>query len=394
MDNSRSKLRTWERRIETAKQKHRPKLKKWSKDRFADRSVLGRFSNFISTFSNLSKQIRDVSVLTANTKSPSSLQVIDRVSCDTMTLHEFIEYYERPELPCIISNIPKFENWAAVDKWKIRNKELLNHKLGSRYFKVGEDDDGYKVKIRMKYFLKYLKNNNDDSPLYIFDGNYDDDDVSKCLLNDYKIPSYFPDDLFHLVGESRRPPYRWFLIGPSRSGTCIHIDPLGTSAWNTVLEGRKLWVLFPPGTNKSIAKGLDVIKKGEDDEAINYFVDILPRIQQKHGAELQILQFIQEPGDTVFVPVGWWHAVLNLEDSIAITQNFCSRTNFDKVWRRARTGRKKMSVKWLKKLRVSYPDIASRAELLNEVDGFEMENTSTAAVKDSEEQPKKKRKKH
>lgn len=48
----------------------------------------------------------------------------------------------------------------------------------------------------------------------------------------------------------------------------MHIDPLGTSAWNTVVSGRKLWVLFPPHVNKNIAKGKDVLKHGEDDEPV------------------------------------------------------------------------------------------------------------------------------
>nr|CCA22232.1 histone arginine demethylase putative [Albugo laibachii Nc14] len=333
--------------VNDAKRRHRTDIAfdAWNREGFAD------------------KDICDLPV-------DESSNTIQREHCRELTVNRFIKEYEKRYIPVVIDGIPEEQQWKAITEW---SHKRLRKTYRSAMLKCGEDDDGKTIRMKLKYFLKYLKRQRDDSPLYVFDSNFDERNDTKSLLNEYSVPKYFAEDFFEFVGERRRPPYRWFLVGPKRSGTCVHVDPLGTSAWNTLISGRKRWVLFPSKVGKEVVQGKEFIKSGEDDEAINYFSTILPRIKKAYGHNvLQCIEFMQYPGETVFVPAGWWHAVLNAEDTVAVTQNYCSSQNFERVWRKTRCGRKRMAVKWLKKLQQYRPDLARLAIQWNEQDAFEM----------------------
>jgi histone arginine demethylase JMJD6 len=291
---------------------------------------------------------------------------ITRVKRKDITPEWFMENCMKPSRPIIVEGVT--DGWPAMERWCI---DAMEERFRQVAFKVAKDDKGKKLRMKFKYYADYLRHQQDDSPLYLFETNMDDNGYIRPLRDDFEMPDLFQHDYFALVNEDSRPPHRWFCIGPKRSGTTVHIDPLGTSAWNVVTHGQKHWVLMDPKETKRVVKGKDVVKDGEDDEAIMYFDFILPRIKRAHP-ELVIYEGLQNPGEVIFVPGDWWHGVLNTQDCVAVTQNMCGPDNFDLVWTRTRKEREKVAYLWLRNMRKFAPKLHERALELNQRDKFRM----------------------
>jgi histone arginine demethylase JMJD6 len=97
-----------------------------------------------------------------------------------VTLAEFIERFEKPRRPCIITDA--MTDWPANDEWTY---DKLNIRFAGHKFKVGSDDDGYAVRLKFAHIHHYVTDPahmRDDSPMYIFDGSFGDKEGSQPLL--------------------------------------------------------------------------------------------------------------------------------------------------------------------------------------------------------------------
>jgi hypothetical protein len=186
----------------------------------------------------------------------------------------------------------------------------------------------------LKIYVDYMNNNADESPLYLFDRGFVekmDLSVGKASSNaSYWIPNCFGEDLFAALGD-QRPDSRWLIIGPARSGSTFHKDPNATSAWNAVLRGSKYWIMFPSNGGSPPPPGVYV---SEDQSEVTSPLSILEWLIGFHAEARRTsgcMEGICNEGEILHVPSGWWHLVVNLDASIAITQNFVPRSHLSSV---------------------------------------------------------------
>lgn len=297
-------------------------------------------------------------------------ETIERRS--NLSVEEFIEKYEKPGIPVIIQGLS--DDWIASKEW---TKENLLRRYGDVKFRTGSG-----FKLTLSNYFKYLETQCDTRPLYLFDQNYPTN--AKPMGEEYSIPEHFKEDLFKYTGEER-PPWRWILFGPAGSGAPFHIDPRGTSAWNTVLYGKKRWALYPPEIQPP------GVGPHDDDyytapSSLRWLLEVYPNIKNHH---IKPLECIQRPGETLFIPSGWWHQVYNTEDTMAITHNFASTSNFDKVCRELTKNRDEFSdifYEEIKKRRKDLYQIWKEIQLEydeNMSESFEESSSSDSSSSDS-----------
>lgn len=250
-------------------------------------------------------------------------KTVERASSEELSVADFQERFQSKSIPVCICGLTG--GWVASDSWSFAS---LVERFGQEEFRF---DDNFGEKIELRAYAEYIQSTVDDCPLGLYDSQFAENPNSplSALVEEYAVPPYFAgNDLFAGLPQDIRPPWRWLLVGTGRSGTELHIDPLYTSAWVTLLEGRKRWCFFPPGTDTDLLGGLS----GGDSPALPA-LDWYLRFYGDEGMQgLGCITVLQHAGETVFVPAGWAHVVINLEITVAITHNYADRGHLRAIW--------------------------------------------------------------
>ncbi|CAM9575399.1 unnamed protein product [Scytosiphon promiscuus] len=259
-----------------------------------------------------------------------------------------------PRLPTVLTGL--LDRWAAYASpdsgkiWTLQN--LAARTVGTMVSLDGGPSFARQSmssgKVSLAEYQRYAENSSDgdSAPLYVFDPNilgpsstFRDD--GSPVRDAFDTPPCFSRDAASEICDDKlRPlPPKWLLVGAVRSGTPIHDHPT-TVAWNALLVGCKLWCCFPPDVDES-ALLLNLDAGGDDEGGEEFDLSALEWFcragastgdgeggRQLHDSARII---VQRPGEVVFLPVGWFHVVLNVETSTALSMSLTLRRDLQAV---------------------------------------------------------------
>ena len=140
------------------------------------------------------------------------------------------------------------------------------------------------------------------------------------LRQEYSCPQVFRKDLFEEC--QILTDYQWMLLSGPNTGTSIHLDPPFANSWNTVLQGHKLWAILPPDTEPKMLECDPTCSENDLElSPISWFLHVLPQLRTRKFYGQEVMEVLQGPGDTLYIPSRSPHAVLNLDWSLGVTEN-------------------------------------------------------------------------
>jgi len=228
------------------------------------------------------------------------LAEIDRVS--NISRQEFSDSYFTPLRPLIIQDMAK--SWPALKKW---TPEFFQSQHGDKQVKLydegfveaGENYMSQAKFIPLKNFIDAVVTTSQDLRMFLYNIKSEIPE----LVNDIVYP-----DL--VDGLSKQ--FVFMFFGCKGSVTQMHFDIDMSHVFHTAIFGRKTITLFPFEQGKELHRYPYTCRSYVD--VHNPDFEQYPGLKDAHGYRV-----VLEPGETLYIPSGYWHHLVYEEASCAIS---------------------------------------------------------------------------
>jgi len=236
---------------------------------------------------------------------------------------EFLENYYSANRPVVITGV--VNEWDAMRKWTTKHLEEV---CGNQIIEVmadRESDAKYEInserhrrKVRFADYIAMVSEADESNDIYLVANNHFLDEREARALRDDLDP--LPNFLDTNTMDGRV--HFWY--GPQGTVTPLHHDTMNILL--AQIRGRKLVTLIPPNATPLVYNEVGVYSS----------VNVEKPDRQAHPLFQWAPQssVMLNPGEALFIPVGWWHHVRALDESISVSfNNFVYANDYETIWR-------------------------------------------------------------
>ena len=216
------------------------------------------------------------------------LSTVDKVSL--IEQKDFSDSYFKPLRPLVIQDLAK--SWPASKKW---SPDFFREQYGNKQVKVYDDS----FVAAGKHYMSNLKTIS--LKQYIDTIMTSSQNLRMFLYNiKSEIPELVDDIIFPTLINGLSRNFVFMFFGCKGSVTQMHFDIDMSHVFHTAMYGKKTVYLFPYEQGKNLHRYPFTCRSYVDVERPDF--QQYPGLKDAQGYKVEL-----EPGETLYIPSGYWH---------------------------------------------------------------------------------------
>ena len=239
----------------------------------------------------------------------SELELADIDKVSLIAQKDFSASYFKPLRPLVIKELAK--SWPASEKW---TPDFFREKYGHKQVKVYDES----FVTAGKHYMNKLKT----IPLseYINTVMTTSTNLRMFLYNiKSEIPELVDDIIFPSLVNGLSRNFVFMFFGCKGSVTQMHFDIDMSHVFHTAIYGKKTVYLFPYEQGRNLHRYPFTCRSYVDVERPDF--ERFPGLKNLKG-----YQIVLEPGETLYIPSGYWHHIIYDEPGYSVSLRCTNHT--------------------------------------------------------------------